>query len=227
MTAAASPAIATQVWISRVRLNTAEIPCVRLISSVYLLHGFIMGAFPTPLPPEERVLFRVEPRRRNSSEIEVLIQSTAVPKWGPGVVPRGADLDPSRELSPMFTRGARVRFRIRANPTYRERTGSEKAGRRLSYTNESEFRGWLVRKAESAGFDLGPFSLVDEKMIEADKGGKRLRFRSVLFDGRLIVREPGAFACALVSGLGSAKGLGFGLLSVARCNDEDPESKEP
>ena len=42
-----------------------------------------------------------------------------------------------------------------------------------------------------------------------------VRFLSVRFEGLLQVSDPDRFVGAIRSGIGSAKGFGFGLLSVA------------
>jgi len=43
-----------------------------------------------------------------------------------------------------------------------------------------------------------------------------MNFLSVQFDGVLQVRKPDELASTIFTGFGSAKGLGFGLLSLAR-----------
>jgi len=45
---------------------------------------------------------------------------------------------------------------------------------------------------------------------------RQMRFRSALLEGTLLVTDALSFAKAIASGIGSAKGFGFGLLSVAR-----------
>ena len=41
---------------------------------------------------------------------------------------------------------------------------------------------------------------------------------AVKFEGELVVTDPTRFAETLKNGIGSAKGFGFGLLSVARAS---------
>jgi CRISPR-associated protein Cas6/Cse3/CasE subtype I-E len=51
--------------------------------------------------------------------------------------------------------------------------------------------------------------------IEKDKE-RRIQLLSVQFNGVLQVKDPERLIGAIHSGFGSAKGLGFGLLSLAR-----------
>jgi CRISPR system Cascade subunit CasE len=75
---------------------------------------------------------------------------------------------------------------------------------------------WLVRKGAAGGFRLGggDFRTVAEGTVLARKGGRPLSFHAVRFEGVLEVAEPGPFLQTLADGVGSGKGLGFGLLSV-------------
>ena len=55
----------------------------------------------------------------------------------------------------------------------------------------------------------------DEQESDEDENeGKRATFNSVRFMGDVKVKDTGALRDALEAGLGSAKGYGFGLLSL-------------
>jgi CRISPR system Cascade subunit CasE len=58
--------------------------------------------------------------------------------------------------------------------------------------------------------------LNDGRRFALPHGDGQRAFSAAQFDGVLSVREPGLFAQAIEKGIGSAKGFGFGLLSVAR-----------
>jgi len=53
------------------------------------------------------------------------------------------------------------------------------------------------------------------KLFAEKDDERRMRFVSAQFDGILQVREPELLLKALRNGIGSGKGLGFGLLSLA------------
>ena len=74
-------------------------------------------------------------------------------------------------------------------------------------------------KNEAAGAVLlsatvGNDQIVSGKLYRENKKHD-LRFASVQFDGVLQVRDPARLLEALRVGIGSGKGLGFGLLSLA------------
>jgi CRISPR system Cascade subunit CasE len=75
------------------------------------------------------------------------------------------------------------------------------------------FRDWLRERLEDAGSTLSGCSVVDEGLLHDRRHG--LQFQSALFEGVLQVEKPERLIPALQSGIGSAKGFGFGLLSLA------------
>ncbi len=79
---------------------------------------------------------------------------------------------------------------------------------------------WLERKLESAGAALVSVNIADDQLVRGKlflekNDEKRLRFLSVLFDGVLQVKDPKSLVETIYTDIGSAKGLGFGLLSLA------------
>lgn len=115
-------------------------------------------------------------------------------------------------------------------------------GKRVELQREEDQLAWLQRKGENGGFalqavraihdDSGAVERLFDRALEhgkgiADvrsipetkargrKGGNKLHFGSVLFEGRLRVTEPDCFRRALQNGIGTGKAYGFGLLSIA------------
>jgi len=134
-------------------------------------------------------------------------------------------------------------FRLRANPTKRiaKDTKSEGAleGKRVGLLREEEQIAWLIRKGQErekgkpGGFEIlmkevedknGEVRLVPRVNVCREgkqRGRKREEGRShetthvaVRFDGLLRITDANAFRETLARGIGSAKGYGFGLLSV-------------
>jgi CRISPR system Cascade subunit CasE len=148
-------------------------------------------------------------------------------------------------FNPSFAPDERLRFRLRANPTKkvaslskadrltgaRERDGNTKNGRRLALLREDEQVAWLLHKGEQGGFRIpgewvaadndhrAPNFRVDvipEGWVRCGKDGHADgRFYAVRFEGVLEVTDPDQFLRTVVDGIGSAKGFGFGLLSLA------------
>lgn len=130
--------------------------------------------------------------------------------------------------------GQILRFRLRANPTKKVDTktgadGKRRNGRRVALTSEADRLAWLRRKAEQHGFELGAveqsgnvpdvIDVGEGRSVgarqNAPEGHGRVTFGSCVFEGTLRVRQLTEFKQALVSGIGSGKAFGFGLLSVA------------
>jgi CRISPR system Cascade subunit CasE len=201
-----------ELYLSRLRFSLRDPTAQRILSDLYRLHRLIMSAFPTP---SGRVLFRVEPEARNSEIAHVLVQGETRPVWSASQLPPGSAADAAKELRTTFEPGRRFRFRVLANPTLKKSAGQGKQGKRLGVATEDAQRSWFARKAGDGGFALVGILNIDNGNIESRKGEKTLTFRSVRFEGVLEVKEPGLFSAALRNGLGSAKGMGFGLLSLA------------
>jgi CRISPR system Cascade subunit CasE len=121
--------------------------------------------------------------------------------------------------------GKRFRFRLRANPCV------TRNGKRLGLLQLDEQEKWIKRKGRLHGFSLPDFSSFDfsnssrervdiqisqQQMLRCKQhSGNAIRIFSVLYDGILTVTEPVSFRRALQTGIGHAKALGLGLLSIA------------
>jgi CRISPR system Cascade subunit CasE len=93
--------------------------------------------------------------------------------------------------------------------------------KRWGLYQEVQQRNWLARKAEQSGFALLGMIVTAEGRV----GGKihrstgeshNLNLLAVRFEGLLQVTDPVNFLETLRQGIGSGKGLGFGLLSLAQ-----------
>ncbi len=176
-----------------------------------------MRAFPEQLPQDERVLFRLETERA-SGVLTLLVQSITRPDWSWLDPEDGYLLDLGRELNPWiksfdsdFQAGQPLAFRLRANPTVK------RDGKRHGLFREEDQVAWLERKAAAGGFEL---AAVRSQQVDELQGytaqRHHLKMLAVQFDGLLRVTDPEAFIDTLQRGIGPGKGLGFGLLSVAR-----------
>ena len=144
-----------------------------------------------------------------------------------------------------LTRGLKLRFRLLANPTRKSRTtlkkdrldGKQKSnGQRIPILDEGEQINWLKHKGTHHGFKLITLSSIQalpnvrtedkgtiqgfkkiKQHLERDKKkAHKLTFNGVLFEGVLEIVDDDEFYRALEDGIGSAKGFGFGLLSIAQ-----------
>lgn len=177
-------------------------------------------------------LFRIDPLPGGRAMI--LVQSALRPGWDYAF--HNASFLAACEVklfNPDFQMGQSLRFRLLANPTKRLSNHSLEAdgqpiekkweGKHVPVRDEQLF-DWLARRAEPAGFSVKEESTTiqsgyvywHKKRTQDDKGQ---RLRSVRYDGILQVTEPARLRETIIHGLGPGKAFGFGLLSLAPCQN--------
>lgn len=205
------------MFISRLELDTRNKRVLAEINSPYEMHRTFSKAFIFENDGPGRVLFRVEPDRVRKAT--VIVQSSARPDWDKLTVQSEyfylGSTPEIKEFNPVFLEGGQYIFRMRANPTKRD----NKSRKRIGIYDEAELESWLQRKAAAAGFQVITSEMRKEPLIHSKIKSETLQHRaqlhSVLFQGVLRVLDNKQFLISLAEGIGSGKGLGFGLLSVA------------
>ena len=215
------------MYLSRLTLNPHNRRVQKEIAAPYEMHRSLMRAFPDELEKElERVLFRLE-TEPHSGALTLLVQSQMLPDWSwlaePGV--RGYLLpvnEPNPAVKPFdlnLAPGQVLAFRLRANPTVKRRF-NEQNHKRVGLCREEDQIDWLKRKGEQNGFRLLSARTSHQDTvtgtIRRNSQKHDLQLLSVQFDGLLQVVDPDRLRQAVYNGIGSGKGLGFGLLSLAR-----------
>jgi CRISPR system Cascade subunit CasE len=185
------------------------------LADPYELHRTLLRAFPDAEDGGPgRILYRVEPPR-GEPRFVVLVRSEVAPDWSRLEVSSDYLLEPpaTKPFDPSFAAGRRLCFRLRANPTVK------RDGKRRPLLGEGEQRDWLDRKAAEGGFRVVRAEVTPEGASYGQKsaGGATmtLTHHAVRFDGLMAVTDPERLRQALRAGIGSAKGFGFGLLSLA------------
>lgn len=217
------------MYLSKLTLNPRSNQVLHDLSDPYQMHKTVLSGFPERMPVEERVLFRVELQRERQMMM-VLVQSHTLPDWE-HLSEKTYVLKPAELTEVCYEphSGETFRFRLAANPTKRlpvapenrlRADGKENLGKRIGLFDEDQQIDWLKRKGQINGFEV--LSVTTAKMLQpdgwkVDKDGKKhcLRQLGVCFDGRLLVTDAALFARAWLDGIGSGKGMGFGLLSLA------------
>ncbi len=210
------------MYLSLLRLNPRSRRAATEAGRPYELHRSLMRAFPShDEGGPGRVLFRLDTDPETGG-ISVLVQSQKKPNWD--LLRRAGDVlseDPAcKVFDPNLARGATLYFRLRANPTKRNTA----SGKRIGLMKEEEQHDWLSRKAKSGGFEVLtavviPEGVTRDAYTDQSSSSQSLSLLSVRFDGVLRVTDPASFRTSLEQGIGSGKGLGFGLLSVAPVRD--------
>lgn len=227
------------MYLSRLILNPRSRQVRNELADPYELHRTVSRAFPNGEFGKERskenatnILFRVDlhPRTRVPT---LLVQSRQKPDWSfllaeakdylleENALPLDVENPAIKEMNLQLREGQTLAFRLRANPTVKKDRDGRKQGRRLGLIHEEDQRKWLMRKLEAAGATLVSVNIVNEqftrgKLFKEKEKARRLNFLSVQFDGVLQVKDPNNLVNSIFTGFGSAKGLGFGLLSLAR-----------
>jgi len=182
----------------------------------YQIHRALWRLFPNQSDAEREFLFRVEHAQPGRGSL-LLLQSEMEP-----ISAEVANVVASKLVNYEISHDALLRFRLRANPIKtikdeRQRVNArgEIKSCRVPLVHEEEQLQWLERKL------LGAASLQFAQAIKEaplffrkqDRGGK---IQPICFEGVLTVTDPGRFQSLLTQGVGPAKGMGCGLLSVAR-----------
>lgn len=150
----------------------------------------------------------------------LLAQTQLKPAWEGLPAGYAVQVDGPKEfdLSGKLHVGHQLRFRLRANPTKRLSAGPNAGktdGPRVPLTKPEEQTAWLERKGRDHGFELVQHEIGEVGAAFGRKPGQSMRWKSVCFSGILRVTDPAALALAVQNGIGTAKGMGFGLLSLA------------
>lgn len=204
------------MYLSLLRLNPRSRKAMAEAARPYELHRSLMRAFPHKKDGGPgRVLFRLD-IDNDKGAMSVLVQSESKPDWAALDSAKGffSEQPQHKAFAPTFARGQVLYFRLRANPS------TKTEGKRFGILKEQEQSAWLERKGSEGGFDVVSLTIVPEGMAHdkmTDGVGSRhdLSLLSVRFEGLLRVTDPHAFLHTLGRGIGSGKGFGFGMLSVA------------
>jgi CRISPR system Cascade subunit CasE len=158
--------------------------------------------------------------------LTLLVQSWDAPDWS-WLADAGARgylssvTEPNPAVKPFdlqLAAGQVLTFRLRANPTVKRHFESGDHKRVGLYTEEEQV-AWLQRKTDDGGFSLLSVNVAAEGqaggLIHRDDETHRLNLLAVRFDGVLQVTDPARLVETVRRGIGSGKGLGFGLLSLA------------
>jgi len=235
----------TELYLSRLMLNPRHHLVQRDLADCRLLHQRVLSFFPNTDASSPReafgILYRleIEPQAGIPS---LLVQSRLTPDWSllPAVgylAEGGGGGSPgTKEISASYAAvasDARFRFRLRANPTRKIDTksgpdGVRRNGKRVEFFRDEDQLAWLERKAEQSGFTILAVRVdKGDALGTKQTGGTRresshpLTFGVALFNGVLRVTDVERFQQTLVSGIGSGKAFGFGLLSIAPARDAE------
>ena len=214
------------LYLSRLFLNDQGKQAAADLRSAYGLHQTLRWAFPNageengPLPEGERLLWR------DDGPHGILVQSMTRPDWE-AVAARHPGYFRDVQVKPFdltgLQAGQHLAFRLKANVTVnRWRDGqdrdAEKRTKREALRGAKEQVEWLERQGERGGFSVVGADIAQSGNVRLYKarGSTPMTLFAVTFEGVLRIEDPALLAQTVRGGIGRAKALGFGLLSLAR-----------
>jgi CRISPR system Cascade subunit CasE len=206
-------------WLARLEVD-AKIARTERISDNYAWHKRLWECFPDEPVAKRDFLTRID-QIEGKFRLWMLAQRQPVrPQW--------CSLDDFavKEIAASFLSHPFYAFDLRANPTkclvQRDAHGVRKRnGKRIPLVKPDELRAWLERKGDAGGFSISADKPLEiGPMVENyfSKKGQAGYHGGVQFRGTLAVDDPARFTETYHSGIGSAKGFGFGLLLMAPIN---------
>ena len=223
--------------LTRLFLNGASRDVQRCIGDAHHLHARVMSMYPPGQGREPReklgILHRLEVSEREGT-IVLLVQSPTAPaleSLPAGFLdPRAGDEASAAKsldvLHGLLSKGARLRFRLRANPARKidTKTGADgvrRNGRRVPLRGDEARVAWLARKLRDSGLRLvvegGSMLVVQrpEGLSRGRRNGLEITHEAHVFEGVVEVDDPALAWAAVQKGIGPGKAFGFGLLSLA------------
>ena len=204
------------MYLSLLMLNLRSRQVRSELASPYEMHRTIMQAFPDGQKRDTAgVLFRLDMDARSGQPV-LLVQSQVEPNWH---VLKADYLATSvhpqvKEYDLKLRGGQTLAFRLLANPTVK------RDSKRHGLYKEEEQEDWLLRKGSNHGFRVLQVAISHTDTAKGEihraEVSHDLTLLSVRFDGVLQVADPFKLHETVMSGVGSGKAFGFGLLSLAR-----------
>lgn len=221
----------TQMPLNPQRRSTRE-----LVESPQRVHAAVLAGFLPGAASRGRVLWRLD--SDGPHDLSLFVVSTETPSfdalaeqagWSANPVWRTADY--ARFLDRLGD-GQRWVFRLRANPirNVREEQGapgdSRQRGSRVPLIKEADQRDWLLARSPALGFRVvdgasggANLSVTQSRRQRfgrrSDGEARTVTLQTVQYDGVLEVADTAALRRSLTEGVGSAKGYGCGLLTLA------------
>ncbi len=184
--------------------------------NAYTLHQALWELFPDRPDDVRDFLFRVE-QERTGVGASILMQSQYAPESNIETV----EVRAKRDYSLNLVQGQRLRFLLKANPVKtikdekgRKNTRGEIKKCRVPLIKEAEQQQWLLKR-------LNNIAVLEEMQVSPcvplyfRKGQQAGKVVPVCFEGILRVIEPLEVKNLVTRGIGPAKALGCGMLSLA------------
>lgn len=224
-------------WLARLDVDKEILFNEGIAENIYSWHKALWSSFPNQPETERDFLTRIDPLEGKYRFWLLSKERKPVcPQWCP------SECFMIKEIAPTFLAHRFYAFDLKVNPvktkvirgpngeTLKNPDDKRKHGKRIPITKQDELKSWLVRKGEIRCIEKGTqkkisggFRIVEDKSLEISpmvesyfsKDGHEAYHGGVQFRGILEVTNQESFIDTYYSGIGSAKGFGFGLLLLA------------
>ncbi|WP_433347698.1 type I-E CRISPR-associated protein Cas6/Cse3/CasE [Microtetraspora malaysiensis] len=203
-------------WLTRILPDVHRRDVTADLRDANRLHKRMMTLVPDEMSERARaqagVLFRMEDGRNG---VQLLVQSTMKPLLER--LPDGYGEFSVRELDGLLgglRAGARVHYRIAANPSKRLGRNAGKDEGKIVALRGSAAEEWWVGRAAANGLTVATVSAQSQQDIrtwKGDRSDRPVRHAVVRFDGIGVVSDPDALRAAVLGGIGRGKSYGCGL----------------
>jgi len=187
----------------------------------YEWHQMLWHLFPSPPGAPRPYLFRVEEQAAGSTQI--LLQSNRQPLFGAAVDDALVRVLDTRPVKPQLEVGQHLRFRLTVNPTVQRRVlkpdphaaGHTRCRKARVPLPEEEQYAWLAARIGDAA-QMEQAQIRERQTLHfRTKAGAAGTVVTVRIEGTMTVRDPQQLTGLLARGIGPAKSMGCGLLSLA------------
>ncbi|TVT59214.1 MAG: type I-E CRISPR-associated protein Cas6/Cse3/CasE [Azoarcus sp. PHD] len=206
------------MYLSKLVLDPNHAQARRDLANPYEMHRTLSRVYAdSPDSKAARFLWRLEHSGDRAADegATVLLQSASAGHWQnlqgmPGYT-RNLAPDKPVQLDQLLEVGRNCMFRLACNPTV------TRAKKRYGLERDEDQLEWLTRQGAQHGFTPTRIRIARSERISFRQGraGHRITVQVVQFDGLLKVVDPERIGLALVQGIGHAKALGLGMLSIA------------
>lgn len=217
------------MYVTHMPLNPQRRSTRDLISSAQRMHAAVLSCFVPGTNDVGRVLWRLD--RPESHRLDLYVVSPALPSMEALVDQAGWPSQPAWRTAEYagflnkLEEGQQWVFRLRANPIKNLFSASKQRGRRVPIVRTADQLDWLAMRGQRSGFRLadgrhGANVRVTEQTTtrfdrHSDGQQRTVTLTTAAFEGVLEVTNSGALRSALISGIGTGKAYGCGLLTLA------------
>lgn len=206
------------MYLTRMELDISKRKTIMALASPAMIHGTVERAFPA----KGGKLWRIDVMQNMPC---LLVVSDEMPDLKSAHEQFGTQNEWQTISYDSFLgkiqKGEKRFFRLKANPVITKSAGKGNRGKVLAHLTAAQQEQWLFERAQKYGFtiDKSEFKVVKtawESFEKGTDGGKKVSFRSVVYEGVLTVDNPELFRATLCNGIGREKAYGCGMMTVSR-----------